>query len=72
MEYSIFMYYDPQDHIYVASIPELQGCMAHGASREEALREIQAACELWLETAEEDGIQIPKPQMQLSSSDLIS
>lgn len=22
--------YDPQDNIYVASIPELQGCMVHG------------------------------------------
>lgn len=29
-EYSIIMQYDPQDNIYVASIPELQGCMAHG------------------------------------------
>ena len=35
-EYSIFMQYDPQDKIYVASVPELQGCMAHGETKEEA------------------------------------
>ena len=32
-KYSIFMQYDPQDKIYVASVPELQGCMAHGERR---------------------------------------
>ena len=86
MEYSIVIYFDPVDKIYVASVPELQGCMAHGNTRKDrsqsdllcrdfqgnpcvaayavhkdALREIQVACELWLETAEEDGITIPKP-----------
>ena len=61
MEYSIVIYYDPVDKIYVASVPELQGCMAHGDTREDALREIQIACELWLETAKEDGITIPQP-----------
>ena len=62
MEYSVFIYYDATDKIYVASIPELSGCMAHGSTREEALKEIQIACDLWLETAEEDGILIPEPQ----------
>ncbi len=61
MEYSIIIYYDPIDKIYVASVPELQGCMAHGNTREEALKEIQIACELWIETAREDGIMIPDP-----------
>lgn len=65
MEYSIVIYYDPEDRIYVASIPELSGCIAHGETREEALREIQVACELWLETAEEDGIVIPKPRQEV-------
>ncbi|MCD8132018.1 MAG: type II toxin-antitoxin system HicB family antitoxin [Lachnospiraceae bacterium] len=33
--YSIFIQYDPVDKIYVASIPELQGCMAHGHTQAE-------------------------------------
>ena len=40
-KYSVFMYYDEQDQIYVASVPELQGCMAHGETQEEALKEIE-------------------------------
>lgn len=50
-KYSVFMYYDEQDQIYVASVPELQGCMAHGEIREEALKEIENAETLWLESA---------------------
>lgn len=62
-EYSIFMQYDPQDKIYVASVPELQGCMAHGKTKEEALKEIEVAKELWIETAKEDGLPIPEPAL---------
>ncbi len=60
-KYSVFMYYDEQDQIYVASVPELQGCMAHGETREEALREIESAESLWLESAKDMNIEIPKP-----------
>ena len=28
MEYSVFIQYDNNDKIYIASIPELKGCMA--------------------------------------------
>ena len=62
-EYSIFMQYDPQDKIYVASVPELQGCMAHGETKEEALKEIEIAKELWIETAKEDGLPMPEPAL---------
>ena len=62
-EYSIFMQYDPQDKIYIASVPELQGCMAHGETKEEALKEIEIAKELWIETALEDGLPIPEPAL---------
>ena len=62
-EYSIFMQYDSQDKIYVASVPELQGCMTHGETKEEALKEIEIAKELWIETAKEDGLPIPEPAL---------
>ncbi|MCM1135050.1 MAG: type II toxin-antitoxin system HicB family antitoxin [Clostridium sp.] len=60
-KYSVFMYYDAQDEIYVASIPELQGCMAHGETREKALKELEAAEALWLESARDMNIEIPEP-----------
>ncbi len=62
-EYSIFIKYDPIDKIYVASVPELPGCMAHGNTKEQALAEIEIAKELWIETAFEDGQPIPEPDL---------
>lgn len=63
MEYSVFIQYDNNDKIYIASIPELKGCMAHGKTKEEALRELEIACDLWIETAKEVGKEIPKPSL---------
>ncbi len=60
-KYSVFMYYDEADQIYVASVPELQGCMAHGKTREEALKEIEVAETLWLESAKDMNAEIPLP-----------
>ncbi len=62
-QYSIYIQYDNVDKIYIASIPELQGCMAHGETKEEALKELEIACELWLETARELGKEIPQPAL---------
>lgn len=62
-EYSVFIKYDPNDKIYVANIPELPGCMAHGSTREQALKEIETAKELWIETDIEDGQPVPEPDL---------
>ena len=62
-EYSVFIQYDPIDKIYVASVPELSGCMAHGNTKEQAWREIETAKELWIETALEDGQPVPEPDL---------
>ncbi|MCM1263563.1 MAG: type II toxin-antitoxin system HicB family antitoxin [Butyrivibrio sp.] len=64
-EYSIFIKFDPIDKIYVASVPELPGCMAHGKTKEQALKEIEIAKELWIETALEDGQTIPEPDLMV-------
>ena len=61
LKYSINICYDKIDEIFVASVPELRGCMAHGATREEALHEIDIAIDLWLEAAKKVGEQIPEP-----------
>lgn len=66
--YSIYMYYDEKDQVYVASVPELQGCMAHGETREEALKEIEIAEKLWIESAKDMDIKIPKPKFSNSVS----
>ena len=60
-KYSILIQYDSIDNIYIASVPELKGCMAHGDTPEDAVREIQIALELWIETAVEYGDKLPEP-----------
>ena len=66
LRYSVLIQYDFKDDIYVARIPELQGCMAHGDTYEKAMEEIMVAMKLWLEVAEEHGDVIPRPMMYVS------
>jgi len=66
MQYSIVIQYDALDKIYVASVPELKGCMAHGYTREEAIREIQEAIQLQLEVMREKGMLVPEPIVYVS------
>jgi len=40
-------------HVYA---PSLKGCHSYGATKEEALKNITEAIELWLESAKELGI----------------
>ncbi|OQX22136.1 MAG: hypothetical protein BWK75_01535, partial [Candidatus Altiarchaeales archaeon A3] len=48
---------------YIAILPELPGCSAFGENVEDALKEATVAMDLWLETAEKEGIEIPQPSM---------
>ena len=64
-QYEMIIYWDKADSIYVVEVPELPGCMAHGKSKKEALENAENAVTLWLKTAKEDGIQIPKPKGRL-------
>jgi len=61
-KYKIVIYWDNQDKIYVAEVPELAGCIAHGKTQIEAVKNINEAVELWLETAIEFGDEIPEPR----------
>jgi predicted RNase H-like HicB family nuclease len=65
MEYTVKIFPDPEgDGDYIAEIEELKGCSAFGETPEEALKEIEIAMELWIETAKKHGKPIPKPKSQ--------
>ena len=64
-KYQIIIYWSDEDGVFVADIPELPGCMAHGDSHEEALAQAQAAIGNWLEGAERIGRPIPQPAGEL-------
>jgi len=61
-KYEIVIYWDNEDKIFIAEAPELAGCAAHGKTQMEALRNVNEAVELWLETAREFGDEIPEPR----------
>ncbi|MDR2600815.1 MAG: type II toxin-antitoxin system HicB family antitoxin [Oscillospiraceae bacterium] len=71
-EYSILIQYDKNDNIYIARIPELNGCMAHGKTQEDAMREIKIALELWVEELIENRMEIPKPMFFADLQPLLS
>jgi predicted RNase H-like HicB family nuclease len=63
--FETIIYWDAEDQIFVVEIPELPGCTAHGATKQVALQNVEEAAQLWLETAREDGIEIPQPRGRL-------
>ena len=58
-KYAITIYWSDEDGMFVAAVPDLPGCMAHGDTHEDALAEAQAAINLWLDAARELGRPIP-------------
>ena len=62
MKYEIIIYWSNEDQTYIAEVPELTGCMAHGNSYEVALKNATSAIEHWIETAREFSDPIPEPR----------
>ncbi len=63
-KYEIIIYWSEEDRIFVAEVPELPGCMAHGDTQELALANAKDAIQLWIDTAREAGRPIPTPKGQ--------
>ena len=63
--YEMIVYWDKADSIFIVEVPELPGCMAHGRTRAEAMRNAEMAVKLWLDTARADGIPVPEPRGKL-------
>jgi antitoxin HicB len=51
---------------FVATVPDLPGCMSDGETPEEALQNVQDAIAAWIEAAQDMGRKIPKPSAQLA------
>jgi predicted RNase H-like HicB family nuclease len=63
--YEVIIWWSPDDEAYVAEVPELPGCMAHGDERSVALANAEEAIGFWIQTAQEDGAPIPEPRGRL-------
>lgn len=61
-DYHINVFYSEEDEAYIADIPDLKYCSAHGETPEEALREVLIAKEGVLAVMKEAGLPIPEPR----------
>jgi len=50
---------------YLATVPDLPGCMSDGETPEEALKNVQDAIASWIEAAKEWKLDIPEPSPPL-------
>lgn len=57
--YAINIAWSSEDDCWVALVPELEGCAAHGDTPEEALAEARIAIENWLDEAQRIGAPVP-------------
>jgi len=62
LNYEIILYWSQEDGVFIAEVPELPGCMAHGDTQEAALANVKEAMQLWLDTAREFGDPVPEPR----------
>jgi predicted RNase H-like HicB family nuclease len=61
-KYEVIIYWSNDDASFIAEVPELPGCMAHGATQSDALNSANEAIALWLATAQELGRAVPEPK----------
>ena len=60
MKYRVIIEQD-EDGVFVAEVPSLPGCISQGATREEALKNVREAIEVYVESLEEHEDPIPPP-----------
>ncbi len=63
--YELIIYWSKEDDAFVVEVPELPGCMADGATYEEAVANAQTAIREWVETAKAIRRPIPQPKGRL-------
>lgn len=56
----VLIYPDVEDGGWVCEVPSLPGCVAHGATKEDALRDAKDAIETWQDAARQLGRDIPQ------------
>lgn len=59
--YHINVFWSEEDGCWIADVPDLRPCSAHGETPVAALEEAQVAIQLWLDVAQERGFAIPEP-----------
>jgi predicted RNase H-like HicB family nuclease len=62
LRYHINVFWSEEDECWIADVPDLRFCSAHGETPAQAVAEVEIAMAAWLETARERQIPIPAPR----------
>ncbi len=65
IKYELIIYWSEEDQAFVVDVPELPGCVADGASYEEAVANAQDVIAAWIDTAKSMGRPVPEPKGRL-------
>ncbi len=60
--YHINVFWSEEDGGWIADVPDLEYCSAHGATAVEAVRQVEIAMVAWLDAARAAGKPIPEPR----------
>ena len=60
--HQVLLFWSEDDLLYVAQVPDLSGCMAHGDTEVEAVRSARQAIELYIDDLTECGEPLPEPK----------
>lgn len=63
--YEMIIYWSQEDQSFLVEVPELPGCMADGATYQEAVENAEVIIQEWIETAQALGRDIPEPKGRL-------
>ena len=64
-KYEVIIYWSEEDQAFIAEVPELAGCMADGATYQDAINNVEVIIQEWIETALSLGREIPTPRGRL-------
>ena len=68
IKYRLEFNWSPEDNVYVVRVPELEGCITHGETPEEALTMAEQAIEAYIASLQKHGEKIPAPLADKSFS----
>lgn len=60
--YHINIFWSVEDEGWIADVPDLRPCSAHGDTPTEALAEAELAITAWIETARDNNLPVPEPR----------
>jgi predicted RNase H-like HicB family nuclease len=60
--YGLVVYWSDEDQLYVAAVPQLPGCAAHGATQVQAAANVEPLIGEWIDVARRHGRPVPEPR----------